>query len=282
MLFRFDGSGRKATRCIFCDSPELTREHMFPKWTREYFKHIAPLRAEVSFGRIFPDKTETTEWRLPGPLRHWEVKNVCGGTHLHCNSGWMKAIEDRTKPILLPLILGETTSRRLAPVELEAIATWAVLKAMVADRAEGSSWAIHYKQLGYMFRHRKPPKRSWAVWLGRYQRNIWRGEWISRPFRLLPRGTNDEKLGRPVSHFNSGSITQVIGEVLIHVLHAPDQRLIRDWRFSAPQGGPLSAPFFKIWPPSGHSIVWPSRLLLDGDADHIAIALSRFLNRRKA
>lgn len=285
MLFRFNGSGRKATRCIFCGCPKLTREHMFPRWTREFFKHLPPLRAHASFGRVYPDRIEETEWRLPGPLHHWEVKNVCGGTENHCNSGWMRGIENRTKPILLPLIMGEANPR-LSPADLETIATWAVLKTMVADRAEGSSWAVHYKQLEYMRRHRKAPKKNWAVWIGRFQRNIWQGEWISRPFRLLPRGNlrwvvDDRRLGKPTSHFNSNSVTQVIGEVLISVVHSPDPLLYRDWRFSISEDTPLSAPFFKIWPPSKTSIVWPSRALRDQDADAVAVALSAFLNKRR-
>jgi len=213
------------------------------------------------------------------------VKNVCGGKRTECNSGWMKDIEDITKPILLPLIMGEP-ERRLSLVDLQTIAAWAALKTMVADRAEGSSWAVHYKQLEYMRRHQKAPKRGWAVWIGRFQRNVWQGEWISRPFRLLPRGNlqwtvDDKKLGRVTSHFNGNSVTQVIGEVLINVVHSPDPLLYRDWRFATPENGPLSAPFFKIWPPTDASIVWPKRALQDEDADIIAIALSEFLNRRK-
>lgn len=283
MLIRFDGSGSTAMRCIFCGEPNLTREHIFSGWMRDYFKHIPRRRAFASFGRVYPDRTNSVEWTLPGPLRDWEVKNVCGGLRDRCNTGWMKDIDDTVRPILLPLIKGEAGTPRLVPHQLEAIATWAVLKAMVVDRAPGSSWAVHHMHRRYMFKHRRAPLRSWAVWIGRYQRNIWGGEWVSRPFHLLPRSTrHSRRLGQPVSTYNSNSITQVIGEVLIHVVHAPDQHLIKTWRYTTPEGDPLSAPFFKIWPPADASVVWPSVFLTDRDADLIAVALSKFLNERIA
>jgi hypothetical protein len=278
MQLKFKRTGKRANCCIFCKRRNLTEEHIFPKWTRHYFDKFPRKRAGSSFGVEYPDHTDAVVRLLPGPLRDWTVKSVCGGPRSTCNAGWMKDIEDKAKPIMLPLFDGEPT--RLSPVDLETIATWAALKVMVADSVDGGAWAVHHKQREYMYAHKRPPLRSWTVWLGRFERKEWRGEWVSRPFNLLPRGAaHDKKLGRLVRHYNCNSVTQVIGQVLIHVIHAVDQRLIVDWRFSTPQKPTLSAPFFKIWPPSNTSIVWPPRALSDQDADHVSRALSTFLNK---
>lgn len=281
MQVRVGRGQKRVLSCIFCGSGGLTGEHVFPRWARAYFDQFPRKRASISVGLVYPDRTNSAEWLLKGALRDWKVRCVCGRLRTDCNTGWMKDIEDATKPILLPMIQG-LSQRRLSPEDLNVIATWAVLKVMVTDRMDDGAWAVHHTQRRYMYQHHRPPERSWAVWLGRYQRQNWQGEWISRPFFALPEGAPREKLGRPVSHSNSNSVTQVIGEVFIHVLHTVNQRLIKDWRFSAPQHSMLSGPFFKIWPPVTTSILWPPRSLSDGDADFISQALSRLLNRNTA
>ena len=70
-------------------------------------------------GTVYLDREETSLVKLPGQLRDWQIRCVCGGTHLTCNSGWMKRIEDQAKPILVPLILGNPA--RLQPRDQAAL-----------------------------------------------------------------------------------------------------------------------------------------------------------------
>jgi len=282
MLLRLGRSNRRVLSCIFCGKTNLTREHIFPRWAWPYFDQLPRTRAGISVALNYPDRVDIGyEGLLKGAVRDWEVRCVCGGLSTDCNSGWMKDIEDAARPILLPMIQGANYKERLFPEDLNIIATWAALKVIIADRVEGGAWAVHHAQRRFMFTHHQPPLRNWSIWLGRYERRDWKGEWISRPFATVPL-TRPERAGHPVSHNNGNSVTQVIGQVLIHVIHSINQRLIKDWRFSVPQGRTLSAPLFRIWPPVKTSISWPPAPLSDADADFISVALSNFLNRNTA
>jgi hypothetical protein len=81
-----------------------------------------------------------------------------------------------------------------------------------------------------------------------------------------------------VTYFNGNSTTQVIKKLFIHVIHSPMPNLVERWGFSLPHGGTL----FRIWPPTGHSILWPGTPLDDRDADLAADAFTQRLREINA
>jgi hypothetical protein len=105
-------------------------------------------KASASVDKQYVDKIEEKVVKLPGQLRDWQVKCVCGGTHLTCNGGWMKSIEDQAKPIMKDLIVGN--ERRISPDEQKIIATWAILKVIIAEYDVKGDITIHYKQRQYI------------------------------------------------------------------------------------------------------------------------------------
>jgi hypothetical protein len=254
-------------KCIFCGAKNLSKEHIFSRWTHKYLPPRSPGKATASIGIEYPHHANVVVVKLSGQLRDWQVKVVCGGTHLTCNGGWMKDIEDIAKPILVPLILGQPT--RISPQDQRAIATWAVLKSMIADfDRDRSARTTHHMQLKRLWRKQLPPAQGWGVWIGHYERKNWKPEWLSRPFLLLPDRQYARRAGREASYFNSNGTTQIINKLFIQVIHSPHPRLIERWRFSTPEGGPLSGSLFRIWPPSEVSIGWgPPKALTDRDAD---------------
>jgi hypothetical protein len=183
----------------------------------------------------------------------------------------MRDIENAAKPVLKPLILGDNI--RLTPPDHLQIATWAVLKAMVAEYDEQSAVTTHYKQRQYMFNHHRPPLKNWAVWIGHFERDKWIPEWVSRPFRVLFDKVAIKRASRETAHFNSNSSTQIVGKLLIHVVHVPHPQFIERWRLSTPSGAPL----FRIWPPITTSFPWPHEALTDRDADHVCDVLARWV-----
>jgi hypothetical protein len=93
------------------------------------------------------------------------------------------------------------------------------------------------------------------------------------PKQELRRGSNIR-----ATHFNSHITTLVIGKVFIQVIRSPARGFVDRWRFSLPHKGSL----FRIWPPTGVSIVWPGRFMTDLDADRAAGAMYDFIMDRLA
>ncbi|MDR3572204.1 MAG: hypothetical protein P4L81_08560, partial [Candidatus Pacebacteria bacterium] len=254
-------------KCIFCGAQPTTKEHVFSRWTHKYMAPRQPGKARLSIEDQFVDKSETRLVKMSGQLRDWQVKCVCGGTARTCNNGWMKSIEDRTKPIMADLIQG--SERRITPSEQSIIATWAILKTMVSEYAGTYKGHIHYKQREYMKRHALAPTRGWAVWIGYYDRSNWVVEFVSRPMLLVPKSVAERSNDYISGYFNSNVTTQIIGKLFIHVIHFPMPSFIKWWRFRFPHRGAI----FRIWPPAQVSIKWPSSALDDQAAERISDAV---------
>jgi hypothetical protein len=123
--------------------------------------------------------------KMPGALRDWKIKCVCGGTHKTCNNGWMRErIENTARPILTALIKGEAV--RLSPYHQERISAWAVLKAMVSEFDIGSNVSTDQIQRDELMRTHLPPEDGWAVWIANFERGNWLPEWVSIPLCLIP------------------------------------------------------------------------------------------------
>jgi hypothetical protein len=113
------------------------------------------------------------------------------------------------------------------------------------------------------------------VWLGHYERNNWKAEYISHPFFVPSDAVLARRGQREPTYYNGSSVTIVIGKLLIHVMHSPMSELIEQWRFPPGRRGTL----FRIWPLPSLSIKWPQRALSDRDADAIADAIHQFLRK---
>lgn len=222
-------------------------------------------------GVLYVDRQDTETVKLPGATRDWQVRCVCGGTHLTCNGGWMKRIEDAAKPAMAPLLKGEET--RLSPAQQGAIATWAALKCIVAECAYDGRPITHYAQRKRLMRLRVPPTRGWAVWIGHFERRRWTPEFVQWPFQVSGQEEARRRRHQTPTYYNSNSLTQVVGNLFVHVMHCPSRVFVERWRFALPDDGTL----YRIWPPSGHSIKWPGRTLTDHDAAVAANAVRDFL-----
>lgn len=259
--------GRDTARCIFCMSPNVTHEHVFSKWMHPYLDTRA-LRANGIIQFYGRKGIETVTFKFKGPLRHWQIKCVCGGDDQTCNNGWMRKLEEEAEPILAPLMQGQET--RILEADQKLIATWAILKVMVVNHQ-----MVHHLQHKQMMKKRVPPS-GWGVWIGNYNRKEWLGEWLPRAFAQFP----EHILARKKNHEsrpNSHTTTQIFKKLLIHVVYCRERAIVTKWRFHRPGGAPLSGPFFKIWPPAGHSIKWPGAPLADQDALVIADSITHGL-----
>jgi hypothetical protein len=105
--------------CPFCRINHRSKrgEHIIPKW----------------MSLQFPDAKWEIEDQLTKHVRkstkyiHLTTPKPCA----RCNNGWMSDLEKAVKPILVPLIQGETST--LTPPNQISIALWLVKTAMVYD-----------------------------------------------------------------------------------------------------------------------------------------------------
>lgn len=228
-------------------------------------------RATSHVGSVAPDRDDRCLAKLTGQVRDWKVKCVCGGNHTTCNNGWMRSIEDRARPALIPLILGR--SAMVSTADQAIIATWAVLKVMVAEFDRNGHMTTHWTHRQWMRNHQSVP-RGWGVWIGHFQRTHWRPEWISSTFLIQSRRVLARYGLRSPTFYNGSAVTQVIGNLFIHVIHFPmPNRLIGKWHFP-----PTNGTIFRIWPATPFFLRWPHTALSDSDADSIANAVSQFID----
>jgi len=251
---------RDTARCIFCGRSPTTREHVFAQWTHKYMPPPKPGRAKSHIAIQYPDRVAGSPFKLPGAIRDWQVKCVCGP----CNNGWMSRLETEAEPVMEPLFLGQRT--RLFEKDCKTIATWAVLKSMVVH----NKW-VHHTRRKFLKRHKKPPN-DWGVWIGNYERQAWEGEWLSWPVSVR---ADAETSPKRVSAYNAHITIQMIQNLYIHVTNLPYENFARKFKFRRPDGSAL--PVIRIWPSDGTRVLWPQSRLLDDDAMMASEAVFRRL-----
>lgn len=106
--------------CVFCGGSPVTREHHPPQW-------VLAAYPKKNYIGGYESRMKNSEWTDHGGLKknlQIVVKSVCA----NCNNGWMAKIEDLTKPILEPMIRGESV--RLKWFDQVVLATWFVKSAL--------------------------------------------------------------------------------------------------------------------------------------------------------
>ena len=156
---------QEATRCIFCGSNNLTSEHVFSRWTHQFLPPRSMRKYHIMRADAQTDRSDRFLIKRPGDIRDWKIPCVCERV---CNNGWMRrCVENKARPIMIPLINGDATLKgattRIFPHQQKIIATWAILKAMVAEYDPQSWVTTHHTQRKYLKRIAAPPPRGWAV-----------------------------------------------------------------------------------------------------------------------
>jgi hypothetical protein len=143
-----------ARRCVFCEREQaLTLEHVLPLWLGTLFPA----------GRVsHQHKTEEEVLRTHiSKELDAKVRRVCR----QCNTGWMHELEQATRPVLSPLILGR--GRMLVPTEQEILSVWAVKTALMCEFLHPSTRGASREHFQTIYRALKPPDTA-NVWLAAY------------------------------------------------------------------------------------------------------------------
>lgn len=264
------------TECIFCGDPDparLTWEHLWPRWSHKEIKRLMrKWHGVYGLHRIEELSVINADVRVTkrgGDVHDMQVRCVCGGDVRSCNNRWMRELENRARPVLIPLMNGHQL--RLSPEQQAIVAGWAAMKAMVAEYERSARVTTTQSERDYMRTVRLPPDRGWAIWIGRYERKEWPGYLGSAPFVYWPEPERAHLLGVPTTDFNGQVSFQILKKLFIQIIRCQVPSLVEKWRFDAR----ASVVLRKIWPPSGYSFMWPPPTMNDFDADYVTGAFSQ-------
>lgn len=155
-------------KCMWCGGSPVNQEDVFAKWIGRALRHIVPPTVSVDIA----ERVSTTEGDVvhehhvtvgmpAGPRR----PVVCP----KCNGGWMSEIENATKPVLKPMMLGSVPSGGipLSEEDLVTLGTWATKTALVIDFASPSR-TVAGQKIRETFRQTRQPLPNSRIWLAAY------------------------------------------------------------------------------------------------------------------
>lgn len=231
--------------CIICGRTgaevKITREHTFPNWINEVLTQVV----------VGPDITyERSIQRGPqaGTPQVWPAAQVAGHTVRAvcetCNSGWMAKLEGAVRPLITPMIKGE--SNTLTIDEQITVATWAAMKAAVFEYVWTDDPILTAADREIIMTQNRPPARV-QVRLAAIESN---GNPLqARAIGYEARGTGDKAL----------CLTLTVGCLVAQVFAEPGTST-QGLRISSTPG----ADFIKIYLPE-QTVQWPSPRALDDD-----------------
>lgn len=163
---------QNAGRCIFCNGSGLTKQHVVPDWmsvlmvnaepvSQSRFVHSVGMASQLDEVLISSEDVVHKNYStIFGQMRY---RNVC----LNCNGGWISKIEQASKVILEPMIVGEDLQ---IPVESSKLISLAL--AMIAVMHEFTDDAdkriITSEHRRYIMRTNRLPA-GWFVAVGKMQ-----------------------------------------------------------------------------------------------------------------
>ena len=242
--------------CAFCGSEEPPRggEHVFPHW-------LSTIGLDMPRVEYFAGRLNRTPRRWTSKPFTAKVGAVCDS----CNGGWMSALESRAKPVLTPLIHGET--RELTQGDQRLVAAWTFKTALVAmlsssdaERAQGHG--VPREEYEALFASKEAPE---PLPYSRY----WCGQYVgARPaggVRLVPVVVEID--GLPTPDWPAAYVlTLRLGRLLIQGIRFTSPSL---WVDAETEPG-----FPTIWP-SEETITWPPAGQADDETfEHMAQATS--------
>jgi hypothetical protein len=116
---------------MFCETvltaAASSREHIIPEWLLKYLgvreTAVNPTHHKADTMEVVSTRRQTFNALTNGL--------VCAG----CNNGWLSQLEDRAKPLLIPLVTGERSIYDLVLREQAILSRWALKTACTLNRA---------------------------------------------------------------------------------------------------------------------------------------------------
>jgi len=132
-------------RCLFCNEtigPGEGVEHVFPQWLLEHLS--------IRDDRISPTHT-TPEGEVVSMREMVLNRMVEGRVCSRCNSGWMSDLESRAKPLLVPLMEGDTVIVELSYQDRALLGRWAAKTAFLLNRSSNFHDLVPDEHFRYLY-----------------------------------------------------------------------------------------------------------------------------------
>jgi len=231
-------------RCLFCDKPANSKEHLWSDWVLKSLKSRDPI--VQTLGKA-PSKTFT------GPVT---VRCVCR----ECNNGWMSGLEARVKPLVGSLM--QDVSVCLDAAQQKDVSLWALKTAMVLEGTKSRSAAHCYQQADceQLRLSSSIPART-RIWLGRFSGS-----------GLLASGTDIWlNIGEVLRAAHRCITTTMVGHLAIQVLSdCIPARYDNETVQVGCKLGPWNELLIDVWPLAG-SAMWPPALTFTNDGGPLSI-----------
>jgi len=150
--------------CIYCGSSNLTREHLYGKWSRRYsllktdrVRHI--IGRPASDQSINSSQVYTITSDKPGSKRSKQIKIVCRS----CNGGFLKKIVDDAIPVIRPMIHGYWGNPDID--NLKKLSNWMIMFTISNEYLDPSTVVIPQEER-YRFRKENSSNENWMIAIG--------------------------------------------------------------------------------------------------------------------
>ncbi len=230
--------------CIFCDSiGPLSNEDAWPLWLNETLGPMVPDGAKanvlIETSRGFSKQIHD----VPG-IHPAKTRKVCE----QCNTGWMSQLESEVKPVLTPLILGQTC--QLSAADQELIATWAIKTAITMQHTVPGEEGFPPKAAHTWLRTKRTPPPRYRVFLGAVTPIEDKQPLRWEQSKALVVGAPNAAAAASPKLVNTFVTMLLAGHVVFQV--------IGDFRVDRKGGVPAIAPrlFDRVWPVRA-PLVWP-------------------------
>lgn len=237
--------------CIFCNKlGGMTKEHLYGKWANRLVAENGTNLLEVSPAEVMLSvlRGSPKVKRREGHTGQTTIRRVCRS----CNGGWMKSLEDSVRPILAPLMQGDSLA--LDRTRQKNISMWAAKLFMVADfHKEFDARAVSQFDRSQLMNGRLP--EGCFIWIGKYEAPNTRKIWCKFESLLIFNGadvgclTDEQREALIKSKRNTLYGTHARGSVLFHMFystHTPSVELHRSgWVFDG------AVHMKRIWPFEG-------------------------------
>lgn len=227
-----------AANCSFCGEPGTSEEHAFANWIAALFEDASPFTLTRTLGR---NKVKKKEFGVT-------TRASC----VKCNTGWMRDFEEEARPLLVPIMRGESG---LWPLEAqELVSRWALKTALMIDRSRRPPHATLAEHFKYLFDHRLAPA-SVQIFLGRYLPAAGE-EHRAASAGAVKLSAGDLDAYRIV--FNAGqAVFQVCGHAGIESIGLEIAHVAWGTREGSPLLVPLTDMFRRLWPSTSGDYEWP-------------------------
>ncbi len=211
------GAAKVSGKYIFCRTPGVTKEHIWPQWLIGFLPKEAYSSGHIHGTGVFDysgNEQRQIGYRYKtgtGNIHSRRLKIVCRT----CNNIWMSRLQERVKSILLPLIKSESNADKLSDSSRRLLSAWAIMFTMVLEFAHPPTVALTAEERKN-FSYSQEPNDRWMIWIGRGELTIWKFfhfAWMAQDASL------------PITEApkpNSQVTTFRVGDLILHTYYTRD------------------------------------------------------------